>query len=281
MRGLRRPCVPTRMHGGALLARAWCACRPNTLRCHPPTTALTPPSIRHARCSQRPGRCPAKLARAGKHGRQAQRAGAAPCVGPGATTLAAPATQTHCPSAAASYTRQPLLPQVPVVKPGSASVVGSSGSQTGSGRKRAPEAGERESGSVGKRLRLPWAAIYPNPIARAWKYLPHTRHAYTLTGLSDTEQHFSKSKSRFCARARARAVRSRPSALGDGAQARWGAASATTGQTPTPASSRKVRNLSNCTVGVRRASEGRVHATGRHGGPASGHGVRAAGMRGG
>ena len=30
-----------------------------------------------------------------------------------------------------------------------------------------------------------------------WKYLPHTRHAYTFTGLSDTEQHFSKSKSRF------------------------------------------------------------------------------------
>ena len=34
-----------------------------------------------------------------------------------------------------------------------------------------------------------------------WKYLPHTRQAYTLTGLSDTEQHFSKSKSRFCSKA--------------------------------------------------------------------------------
>ena len=34
---------------------------------------------------------------------------------------------------------------------------------------------------------------------RAWKYLPHTKQAYTLMGLSDTEQHFSKSKSRFCA----------------------------------------------------------------------------------
>lgn len=32
---------------------------------------------------------------------------------------------------------------------------------------------------------------------RTWKYLPHTRQAYTLTGLRETEQHFSKSKSRF------------------------------------------------------------------------------------
>ena len=35
--------------------------------------------------------------------------------------------------------------------------------------------------------------------APTWKYFPHTRQAYTLTGLSVTEQHFSKSKSRFCA----------------------------------------------------------------------------------
>ena len=32
---------------------------------------------------------------------------------------------------------------------------------------------------------------------RTWKNLPQTRQAYTLTGLSDTEQHFSKSNSRF------------------------------------------------------------------------------------
>jgi len=89
-----------------------------------------------------------QLTRAGKHGRQTQRAGAAPCLGPGATTLAAPATQTHHPSAAASYIRQPLLPQVPWVKRGSASVGGRSGSPTGSGRKRAPEAGERERGEA-------------------------------------------------------------------------------------------------------------------------------------
>ena len=31
-----------------------------------------------------------------------------------------------------------------------------------------------------------------------WKYFPQTKHAYTLMGLRDTEQHFSKSKSRFC-----------------------------------------------------------------------------------
>ena len=31
---------------------------------------------------------------------------------------------------------------------------------------------------------------------RPWKYLPHTRHAYTLCGDKDTEQHFSKSKSK-------------------------------------------------------------------------------------
>lgn len=35
--------------------------------------------------------------------------------------------------------------------------------------------------------------------ACTWKYLPHTKHAYTLWPLSETEQHFSKSKSRFCA----------------------------------------------------------------------------------
>ena len=33
-----------------------------------------------------------------------------------------------------------------------------------------------------------------------WKYFPQTRQAYTFTGLSEMEQHFSKSKSRFCAR---------------------------------------------------------------------------------
>jgi hypothetical protein len=33
-----------------------------------------------------------------------------------------------------------------------------------------------------------------------WKYLPHTRHTYTLSGESDTLQHFSKSKSSVCAR---------------------------------------------------------------------------------
>eukprot|EP00882_Tetradesmus_deserticola_P032329 GHRQ01036649.1.p1 GENE.GHRQ01036649.1~~GHRQ01036649.1.p1 ORF type:complete len:100 (+),score=22.72 GHRQ01036649.1:204-503(+) len=34
-----------------------------------------------------------------------------------------------------------------------------------------------------------------------WKYLPHTKHTYTLMGDRLTLQHFSKSKSRFCSRA--------------------------------------------------------------------------------
>ena len=44
----------------------------------------------------------------------------------------------------------------------------------------------------------------PDPIARpvTWKYFPQTRQTYTLTWVRDTEQHFSKSKSRFCMAAR-------------------------------------------------------------------------------
>jgi hypothetical protein len=34
--------------------------------------------------------------------------------------------------------------------------------------------------------------------ALTWKYFPQTRHTYTLTWLRVMEQHFSKSKSRFC-----------------------------------------------------------------------------------
>ena len=42
----------------------------------------------------------------------------------------------------------------------------------------------------------------PNPPTLTWKYFPQTRQTYTLTWVRDTEQHFSKSKSRFCMAAR-------------------------------------------------------------------------------
>lgn len=68
------------------------------------------------------------------------------------------------------------------------------------------DAGRSYDGEFGM---IPCKALAAYPIAitynrvllmprNTWKYLPQTRQAYTLIGLSDTEQHFSKSKSRFC-----------------------------------------------------------------------------------
>jgi hypothetical protein len=192
--------------------------------CHPGTTTLRtarPPFPEALVVSS-------QRARAGKHGRQTQRAGAAPCVGSGATTLALRASRTHHPAAVAFFTRQPRPPQVPLVEGGSASVVGSGGSQTGSGRKRPSEAGKRGRGEAfptipgGARLEVLAAHQARVHVDRA------QRHRAAL---------FKVEVQVLRARARG-AVRSRR-----GVQAGRGAAPAPTGQAPMPASSRQCRTI--------------------------------------